>query len=145
MKEIKLRRKEEERLQRAEVHAAISLAGVAAALSAIADETSKESTSPKEAAVASAAALVATQCAKVAEAMGAKREQLEDVIGSAMSSTNASDIITLTAAAKTCNYIYPNNLYSSLLNNEFCMFRILSLEYKSQGVDILKLRLSDNY
>lgn len=142
MKEIKLRRKEEERLQRAEVHAAISLAGVAAALSAIADETSKESTSPKEAAVASAAALVATQCAKVAEAMGAKREQLEDVIGSAMSSTNASDIITLTAAAKTCNYIY---IYSSLLNNEFCIFRILSLEYKSQGVDILKLRLSDNY
>lgn len=104
LKEIKQRRKEEGRLQRAEVHAAISVAGVAAALAAIAAENSKKdeySSTAKEAAVASAAALVAAQCAKVAEAMGAKREQLSSVIGSAMSGTNASDILTLTAAAAT--------------------------------------------
>ncbi|GLT49626.1 hypothetical protein SLA2020_231720 [Shorea laevis] len=103
LKEMKLRRKEEERLQRAEVHAAISVAGVAAALAAIAAENSKkdESGTTKEAAVASAAALVAAQCAKMAEAMGAKKEQLSSAIGSAMSGTSASDILTLTAAATT--------------------------------------------
>ncbi|KAK6235961.1 hypothetical protein SCA6_011298 [Theobroma cacao] len=87
LKEMKAKRKEEERLQRAEVHAAMSVAGLAAALAAIAAENSKrEDCNPtKEAAVASAAALVAAQCAKVAEAMGAKKEQLGSLIGSAMS------------------------------------------------------------
>ncbi|XP_027917773.1 VAN3-binding protein isoform X2 [Vigna unguiculata] len=101
-KEIKMKKKEDQRLQRAEVHAAISIAGVAAALAAIAAENSKkESNQDRDAAVASAAALVAAQCAKVAEAMGAKKEQLSSVIGSAMSGTSASDILTLTAAAAT--------------------------------------------
>ncbi|XP_009607011.1 VAN3-binding protein-like [Nicotiana tabacum] len=102
-KEIKQKRKEEKRLQKAEVHAAISVAGVAAALAAIAAENVNrdETGGTKESAVASAAALVAAQCAKVAEAMGAKRDQLSGVIGSAMSGTNASDILTLTAAATT--------------------------------------------
>ncbi|GMJ07196.1 FORKED-LIKE8 [Hibiscus trionum] len=55
----------------------------------------------KEAAIASAAALVAAQCAKVAEAMGAKKEQLGSIIGSSMSGTSANDILTLTASANT--------------------------------------------
>ncbi|KAK9275654.1 hypothetical protein L1049_022921 [Liquidambar formosana] len=103
LKEFKQKRKEEGRLQRAEVHAAISIAGVAAALAAIAAEKSskQEDESNTEAAVASAAALVAAQCAQVAEAMGAKREQLSTVISSAMTGTTASDILTLTAAATT--------------------------------------------
>ncbi|PKI50828.1 hypothetical protein CRG98_028823 [Punica granatum] len=103
LKEVKQRRKEEGRLQRAEVHAAISVAGVAAALVAIAAEKTQNGRPPttKEAAVASAAALVAAQCAQVAEAMGAKREQLSSAINSAMSSTTAGDILTLTAAATT--------------------------------------------
>ena len=104
-KDIKLKRKEEYRLQRAEVYAAISVAGVAAALAAIAAENPKQdhSNATKESAVASAAALVAAQCAQVAEAMGAKREQLSTVMCLAMSGTSASDILTLTAAAATCN------------------------------------------
>ncbi|KAB2016556.1 hypothetical protein ES319_D08G104400v1 [Gossypium barbadense] len=103
MKEMKGKRKEKDRLQRAEVQAAISVAGLAAALAAVAAENSKrEYCSPtKEAAVASAAALVAAQCAKVAEAMGAKKEQLGSVIASTMSGTTASEILTLTAAANT--------------------------------------------
>lgn len=107
LKEIKLKRKEEERLQKAEVHAAISVAGVAAALAAIAAENSKKdgSSTAKDAAIASAAALVAAKCAQVAEAMGAKREQLSSAIGSAMSGTNSSDIVTLTAAATTCKFL----------------------------------------
>ena len=104
-KDIKLKRKEEDRLQRAEVHAAISVAGVAAALAAIAAENSKQGqpNATKESAMASAAALVAAQCVQVAKAMGAKREQLSTVMGSAMTGTTASDILTLTAAAATCN------------------------------------------
>ncbi|KAA8535456.1 hypothetical protein F0562_030459 [Nyssa sinensis] len=103
LKEIKQKKKEDQRLQRAEVHAAISVAGVAAALAAIAAENLKhdESSTTKELAVASAAALVAAQCAQVAAAMGAKREQLSTVIDSAMIGTNTSDILTLTAAATT--------------------------------------------
>ncbi|KAL5773043.1 hypothetical protein ACOSP7_012659 [Xanthoceras sorbifolium] len=102
LREYKQKRKEEERLQKAEVHAAVQVAGIAAALAAIAAENSKRgdnASTTKEAAMASAAALVAAQCAKVAEAMGAKREQISGVIGSAMSGTSASDILTLTAAA----------------------------------------------
>ncbi|KAK6135615.1 hypothetical protein DH2020_030626 [Rehmannia glutinosa] len=93
LKEIKQRRKEDQRLQKAEVHAAISVAGVAAALAAIAADNSQhrdKNTMINETAVASAAALVAAQCAKVAEAMGAKREQLSSVIGSAISGTSAT-------------------------------------------------------
>ncbi|MBA0583655.1 hypothetical protein Gorai_014504, partial [Gossypium raimondii] len=103
MKEMKGKRKEKDRLQRAEVQSAISVAGLAAALAAVAAENSKrEYCSPtKEAAVASAAALVAAQYAKVAEAMGAKKEQLGSVIASTMSGTTASEILTLTAAANT--------------------------------------------
>lgn len=106
LKEVKQRRKEEGRLQRAEVHAAISVAGVAVALAAIAAEKTQNGQPPttKEAAVASAAALVAAQCAQVAEAMGAKREQLRTAVDSAMSSTSTGDILTLTAAATTCNH-----------------------------------------
>lgn len=115
-KEIKLRRKEDQRLQRAEVHAAISIAGVAAALAAIAAENSKkESNEDRDAAIASATALVAAQCAKVAEAMGAKKEHLGSVIGSAMSGTSPSDILTLTAAAVTCNFLILTHLFKYLL------------------------------
>ncbi|RZC69701.1 hypothetical protein C5167_032830 [Papaver somniferum] len=110
VKEIKQKRKKEDRLQRAEVHAAISVAGVAAALAAIAAENmnkqgnhhqANNTTTGKESAIASAAALVAAQCAQMAEAMGAKRDQLSNVLGSAMSTANATDILTLTAAAAT--------------------------------------------
>ncbi|KAJ0965689.1 hypothetical protein J5N97_026827 [Dioscorea zingiberensis] len=103
MKEMRQKRKEEDRLQRAEVHAAISVAGVAAALAAIAAENAAPSqpNASKEAAVATAAALVAAQCAQVAEAVGAKREQVETAISAAITATDKSNIITLTAAAAT--------------------------------------------
>ncbi|WCJ30189.1 hypothetical protein M5689_011762 [Euphorbia peplus] len=103
MKEMKEKRKEEDRLERAQVHAAISVAGIAAALAAIAADNSRKGNESKgqDDAVASAAGLVAAQCAKMAEAMGAKREQLTTVIGSAMTASTATDILTLTAAAST--------------------------------------------
>ncbi|XP_019087664.1 PREDICTED: VAN3-binding protein-like [Camelina sativa] len=66
-KEIKAKRKEEVRLQRAEVHAAVSLAGLAAALAAVASENAGKDgggnvrPSTRETAAASAAAVVAAQ------------------------------------------------------------------------------------
>ncbi|XP_076908938.1 VAN3-binding protein-like [Bidens hawaiensis] len=99
LKEIKRTKKENERLQKAEVHAAISVASVAAALAAIESKNSNSAT--KEAAVASAAALVAAHCAKTAEAMGANKQQIKTAMSSAMCATSTSDILTLTAAAST--------------------------------------------
>ncbi|THU52124.1 hypothetical protein C4D60_Mb10t00700 [Musa balbisiana] len=89
---------------RAEVHAAISVAGVAAALAAIAAENleANQHKSLRDTAVASAAALVAAQCAQVAEAAGAKREQISSAIDAAATATDAANIFTLTAAAATC-------------------------------------------
>lgn len=105
LKEMKQNRKEEERLMKAEVHAAVSIASVAAALAAVAADSAKEkqTNASKDAAVASAAALVAAQCAQMAEDMGCNREQLNSAMGSAMSATGVSEILTLTAAAATCN------------------------------------------
>lgn len=95
------------RLQRAEVHAAVSLAGLAAALAAVASENAGKGghngrLTTKETAVASAAAVVAAQCAQMAETMGANRDQLSTMIGSAMTGTSVSEILTLTASATTC-------------------------------------------
>lgn len=140
-KEMKVKRKEEQRLQRAEVHAAMSIAGVAAALSAIASEKSKkESDEDREAAIASAAALVAVQCAKVAEAMGAKKEDLRSVIGSAMNGTSASDILTLTAAAATCSnlLLFPlMHFFMSLIFKFFLVIYII-LNCGQSGLKFLK-------
>ncbi|KAF5190489.1 auxin canalization protein [Thalictrum thalictroides] len=103
LKEIKQKRKEDDRLQRADVHAALSVAGLAAALAAVAAENNKnnQSNSKKEPVVATAAALIASQCAKMAAAMGAKPEQLHTTMGSAMTSASASELLSLTAAAAT--------------------------------------------
>lgn len=87
---------------------AISIARVAASLAVVAAENSKkDSNEDRETTVASVAALVAAQCAKVTESMGAKKEQISSVIGSAMTGTTASGILTLTAvaAAATCNFL----------------------------------------
>ncbi|PKA50075.1 hypothetical protein AXF42_Ash021106 [Apostasia shenzhenica] len=70
IKEMKQKRKEEGRLQKAEVHAAVSAIAVEAT----------DSNALKQVAVASAAALVAAQCAQVAEAIGAKSDQINSAI-----------------------------------------------------------------
>lgn len=114
LKEIKQKRKDQKRLQEAEIHAAISVAGVAAALAVIAAEESEANKhkSLKESAVASAAALVAAQCAQVAEAVGAKREEISSAINEAVTARDASNIITLTAATATCIHTIPcNSIY----------------------------------
>lgn len=108
LKERKEKKKEETRTHNAQVHAAVSVAAVAAAVAAIAAATAASSASGKneqaaktDTAVASAATLVAAQCAEAAEAMGAEHDHLASVVNSAVNVRSHDDIITLTAAAAT--------------------------------------------
>ncbi|XVF38281.1 hypothetical protein REPUB_Repub20aG0087200 [Reevesia pubescens] len=107
LKDRREKKKEETRAHNAQLHATISVAGVAAAVAAIAAATAASSAGKDEQmtktdmAVASAAALVAAQCVEVAEAMGAEREHLAFVISSAVNVGSAGDIMTLTAGAAT--------------------------------------------
>ncbi|XP_038722407.1 VAN3-binding protein-like isoform X2 [Tripterygium wilfordii] len=108
LKDRREKKKEETRTHNAQLHAAISVAGVAAAVAAIAAATASSSGSGKDEqraktdmAVANAATLVAAQCVEAAEAMGAEREQLAFVVGSAVNVRSSGDIRTLTAAAAT--------------------------------------------
>ncbi|KAI3443244.1 uncharacterized protein J3R85_000169, partial [Psidium guajava] len=108
LKDRREKKKEEARAQNAQLHAAISVAGVAAAVAAIAAATASSSGSGKDEqmaktdmAVASAATLVAAQCVEAAEAMGAEREHLAAVVSSAVNVRSAGDIMTLTAGAAT--------------------------------------------
>ncbi|XWS13704.1 hypothetical protein CRYUN_Cryun36dG0060800 [Craigia yunnanensis] len=107
LKDRREKKKEETRAHNAQLHAAISVAGVAAAVAAIAAATAASSAGKDEQmaktdmAVASAATLVAAQCVEAAEAMGAEREHLASVISSAVNVRSAGDIMTLTAGAAT--------------------------------------------
>ncbi|MQL76330.1 hypothetical protein Taro_008709 [Colocasia esculenta] len=111
LKDRRERKKEETRAQNAQLHAAVSVAGVAAAIASIAAATAaatsqaaagKDDQAAKtDMAVASAATLVAAHCVEAAEAMGAEREHLAAVVGSAVNVRTPGDIVTLTAAAAT--------------------------------------------
>lgn len=108
LKDRREKKKEETRAHNAQLHAAVSVAGVAAAVAAIAAATAASLGSSKDQeaartdmAVASAATLVAAQCVEAAEAMGAEREHLASVVSSAVNVRSAGDIMTLTAAAAT--------------------------------------------
>lgn len=111
LKDRREKKKEAARACNAQLHAAVSVAGVAAAVAAFAAATAAargkgdQASRSTDTAVASAAALVAAQCVEAAESMGAEREQLDYVVSSAVSVRTPGDIVTLTAAAatgKTC-------------------------------------------
>ncbi|KAJ4708063.1 Van3-binding protein [Melia azedarach] len=109
LRDQKERKKQEIRTHNAQVHAAVSVAGVAAAIAAItaANTTSQEmstvqkNSSKTTAAVASAAALVASHCIEIAEDMGAEHDQILTVVNSAINARTNGDIMTLTAGAAT--------------------------------------------
>lgn len=110
LKDQKDRKKQEIRSHNAQLHAAVSVAGVAAAVAALAasnamlPETAASclNTSSKvSTAIASAAALVASHCIEIAEDMGADHDQILTVVSSAMNARTNGDIMTLTAGAAT--------------------------------------------
>lgn len=107
-KDRREKKKEETRAHNAQLHATVSVAGVAAVVAAIAAATAASSGHRKDEemmktdlAVASAATLVAAQCVEAAEAMGAERDHLASVVSSAVNVRSPGDIMTLTAAAAT--------------------------------------------
>lgn len=110
LKDQKERKKQEIRAQNAQVHAAVSVAGVAAAVAALAASnatplemaaTRQETPSKTSVAVASAAALVASHCIEIAEDMGAEHDQIVTAVNSAINARTNGDIMTLTAGAAT--------------------------------------------
>ncbi|KAK8957879.1 hypothetical protein KSP39_PZI000526 [Platanthera zijinensis] len=107
LKDRREKKKEESRAHNAQLHAAVSVAGVAAAVAAMATEAASlssgrdEYTARTDMAVASAATLVAAQCVDAAEAIGAERDHLAAVISSAVNVRTSGDVVTLTAAAAT--------------------------------------------
>ncbi|XP_028124840.1 VAN3-binding protein isoform X2 [Camellia sinensis] len=110
LKDQKERKKQELRTHNAQLHAAVSVAGVAAAVAALAASsvTSPEkptarhkAPSKTSTAMASAAALVASHCIEIAEEMGAEHDQILAVVGSAINARNNGDIMALTAGAAT--------------------------------------------
>lgn len=91
------------------MHAAVSVAGVAAAVAALAasnvlpesSATQKKTPTKTCTALASAAALVASHCIEIAEEMGADHDHILTVVDSAINARTNGDIMTLTAGAAT--------------------------------------------
>ncbi|KAK1439457.1 hypothetical protein QVD17_05275 [Tagetes erecta] len=118
IKDQKERRKHEVRTHIAQLHAAVSVAGLAAAVAALTatsatsinsnnynnnNSNDKEETgcSKTSNAIAAAAALVASHCIEIAEDMGAEHEQILSAVNSATIARTNGDIMTLTAGAAT--------------------------------------------
>ncbi|KAL8538305.1 hypothetical protein ACS0TY_000329 [Phlomoides rotata] len=105
-------KKEEKRLHTAQIHAALSLTQLAAAIAGI--SSSKEKSSPFRNGKAgtsredmgdvlsSAAALVTNVCVEAAESLGAKRAQVRAAVDSGMAIHTPIDMIAVTATAATC-------------------------------------------
>ncbi|XP_019432253.1 PREDICTED: VAN3-binding protein isoform X2 [Lupinus angustifolius] len=109
MKDQKERKKQEIRTHNAQLHAAVSVASVAAAVAAVAASTAsaelidadQKNHTMSSAAIASAAALVASHCIEIAEDMGAEHDQIATAVNSAINAKTNGDIMTLTAGAAT--------------------------------------------
>lgn len=110
LKDQKERKKQEIRTHNAQLHAAVSVAGVAAAVAALAASnaaspevlaTQHKKPSKTSAAIASAAALVASHCIEIAEDMGADHDHILMAVNSAVNARTNGDIMTLTAGAAT--------------------------------------------
>lgn len=97
-------KKERDRIDRAQVHAAVSVAGVAAAIAAVVAEWNTRTNSPDlliTDAMASATELIASHVIDVAEQAGAEHDKVVSVVSSAVDVKTNGDLMTLTAAAAT--------------------------------------------
>uniref|UniRef100_A0A5B6Z557 PH domain-containing protein n=1 Tax=Davidia involucrata TaxID=16924 RepID=A0A5B6Z557_DAVIN len=97
-----LKKKDKVRIDNAQIHAALSIAGLAAGLAAVATaENSKDSGSKMSSALASAAELLASHCIERAESAGADHDRVASVVRSAVDIRSPGNLVTLTAAAAT--------------------------------------------
>ncbi|CAL9771647.1 unnamed protein product [Musa acuminata subsp. burmannicoides] len=108
LKDQKEKRRTEARTRKAQAYAATSVAGVAAAVAAVvasavfSPDASRTNCGNKiTAAIASAAALVASHCVEIAQTMGAAHDQILKVVHSAVGAQTSGDIMALTAGAAT--------------------------------------------
>ncbi|GER25560.1 hypothetical protein STAS_01147 [Striga asiatica] len=143
MKDQRERKKQEIRAHNAHLHAAVSVAGVAAAVAALAAGKQGVAT---PAAVASAAAVVASHCIEMAEEMGAEREHILSAVNSAVNARTNGDVMALTAGAATAlrgaatlrarlqNEHGPATITENFRKNNVS----LSLNFVSKGGQLLK-------
>ncbi|CAI9274239.1 unnamed protein product [Lactuca saligna] len=99
-------KKDKVRAEKAQTHAALSVAGLAAALASITRARSMETNTMEEdsrmsSAVASATELLATHCCELAESSGADHHLVLSVLQSAINIQTPTHLTTLTAAAAT--------------------------------------------
>lgn len=98
----KVKSKERARAEKARIHAAVSVAGVASAVAALAASVSLENESSKMSSVlASATELLASHCIEIAEQAGAEHDLVASAVRSAVDVRTPGDLMTLTAAAAT--------------------------------------------
>lgn len=101
-----VKKKDKERVERARLHSAVSIAGVASALAAVtAAENTSGSPSKTSMALALATELLASHCIEIAESAGADCDRLVSAVRSALDIQSSSDLMTLTAAAATGTYL----------------------------------------
>ncbi|KAK6947568.1 Pleckstrin-like, plant [Dillenia turbinata] len=96
-----VRRKDKVRVENARLHTALSVAGLAAGLAAVAAAENSNSGTKLSGAVASATELLASHCIEIAELAGADHDHLASIVGSAVDIRTPGDLMTLTAAAAT--------------------------------------------
>uniref|UniRef100_A0A0E0CPZ9 VAN3-binding protein-like auxin canalisation domain-containing protein n=1 Tax=Oryza meridionalis TaxID=40149 RepID=A0A0E0CPZ9_9ORYZ len=137
------RKREDIRLQTAQMHAALSVARLATAVARMVSNCQSESTNANNtimtgigkdehrkmhAAIASAAALVAASCSEAAKLTGASREQISTVIHMGMETRSLGDLLMLTTSAATClkganafkmrNRAISNYAFEDLMSNQ---------------------------
>ncbi|CAO2819477.1 unnamed protein product [Amaranthus hypochondriacus] len=100
-KQNSFRKKDRERAENAHMHAALSIAGLATALAAVAASETSSSASKMGRAIASATELLASHCIEISEQAGADHERVASVVRSAVDIKSPGDLMTLTAAAAT--------------------------------------------
>ncbi|XP_020526225.1 VAN3-binding protein [Amborella trichopoda] len=90
------------RIQKAQVHVAVSAAIVAAAIASFTVKQAMErANGRKNMALASASALVAARCVEIAEFLGARHEQLCSLVSSAVAASSPVDILHMATKLQT--------------------------------------------
>ncbi|RDX89170.1 VAN3-binding protein, partial [Mucuna pruriens] len=100
---VSVKKKDRARVENARVHSALSIAGLASAVAAVAatEDPRGGSRSKLDVALASATQLLASYCVEMAELAGADRERVASTVRSAVDIQTPGDLMTLTAAAAT--------------------------------------------
>lgn len=97
-----VKKKDRVRAENARMHAALSVARLAAAIAAVVIAESSENPGSKmRTALASATELLASHCLEMAESAGVDHDRVASVVKSAIDVQSPSHIVTLTAAAAT--------------------------------------------